>query len=218
MKTMKIADLVLDYTIYPRMNVDKKNVTDLREARLNGAKIPAILIDKKSKRVVDGFHRVLSRDPEDEIEVIERSYGNDREIVIDAIRYNSGHGAKFDSYDKTRCILLAQKLKISENDLSAALHISIDKLASLRTSRVATVGNLHIPLKRTIQHMAGRKLTKRQSVANEKLTGMNQKMYANQLIELLEANLIDWSDKNVMGVLVRLHGLIGRELKKRKAA
>src|SRR6185369_1713366 len=115
-----------------------------------------------------------------------KQYRNEREIFLDAMRYNASHGAKLDSCDRTHCLLVAERLKIPAEDVAGALHIAVDKLAALRVDRTARSGSLTIPLKRTIQWKAGAALTKEQVSANTRLSGMNQQFYANQLITLME--------------------------------
>jgi hypothetical protein len=93
--------------------------------------------------------------------------------------------------------------------MAGALNMPVDKLAGLRVSRTATTaGGLSIPLKRTIAHMAGRRLTKAQSQANDGLSGMNQSFYANQLISLIENGLLDKADEKLFERLTRLRELL----------
>src|SRR3990172_8850015 len=52
------SDLVLDFTIYPRSSVDATTVSQYVLALQAGEQFPPIIVDRKTKRVVDGFHRV----------------------------------------------------------------------------------------------------------------------------------------------------------------
>jgi hypothetical protein len=118
-----------------------------------------VIIDQKSKRVVDGFHRVKAvtavAGPEATIMVLEKRYRNEREIFLDAMRYNANHGAKLDSCDRTHCLLVAERLNIPRDDVAGALNMPTDKLSSLRVDRTATSGALVI----THDSMEGRKQT-----------------------------------------------------------
>ena len=69
-------------------------------------------------------------------------------------------------------------------------------------------GGLHVPIKRTIQHMAGKKLSKEQVSANDKLGGMHAVFYMNQLATLIESKLLDLENPKVMESLKRLHELL----------
>lgn len=216
MRKMKAAELVLDFDLYPRSNVDTHNVRNLVDALASGAELPPVIIDKKSKRVTDGFHRtraVLQHFGQDaEIDVIEKVYRDDAAMFIDAMRYNASHGAKLDPNDRTHCVLIAERLSIPLDAVAGALNMPVEKLGFLRTDRVAQSAGLSIPLKQTIRHMAGRKLNPRQVAANDKLSGMNQSFYANQLIELLESKMLDMKDEKLMERLQHLHTLLDEVL------
>ena len=84
MTKMNLCDLVLDFSLYPRVSVDSTHVRRLHEAFLSGVTLPFVIVDEKSKRVVDGFHRVtmwkqeLSADAEVGVEV--RSYKTEADL------------------------------------------------------------------------------------------------------------------------------------------
>lgn len=211
MRKLKVSSIVLDFDLYPRNNIDAHNVRCIVDALAAGAEVPPIVIDKKTKRVVDGFHRVKAfrqhYGEDATIEAIEKSYRDDAELFLDAVRYNGAHGARLDPCDRTRCVHISERLGLSVEQVAGVLHMPVDKLAKLRVNRTAQSGKLHVPLKRTIQHKAGQKLTKKQVEANEHLSGMNQVFYANQLIWLIESDLLDTTDDNLMerlGVLQQL--------------
>lgn len=212
MRKYKAAELVIDYELYPRNNVDAGNVKTIADAIVAGVELPPVVICKKSKRVVDGVHRVKAYlrvlGDDATIEVVEKSYKNDGELFLDAVRYNGGHGAKLDPCDRTRCTIIAERLSIPLDKVAGALNMPADKLGSLRADRTATTGSLTIPLKRTVLHFAGKELNKRQAEANERLSGMNQQFYANQLIELIESKMLDTSDDGLLERLRVLNGLL----------
>ena len=203
MRLMKAAELVVDYTLYPRNNVDRNHIKVLVDALAAGAELPPIIVDKKSKRVVDGVHRrganLRYHGDEAEVNVIEKNYRNDAEMFLDALRYNGAHGAKLDSCDRTHCVILGERLGLTIAAISGALNMPVERLGELRTDRTATNSSgLSVALKRTVRHFAGRKLTKRQEAANDSLSGMTQTFYANQLIHLIEAKMLDTSDAALM--------------------
>jgi hypothetical protein len=217
MKKMKAAELVIDYTIYPRSDVDAHNVTMLCEALTAGAELPPVIIDKASKRVIDGVHRVKAHlrvlGEDAEIAVIERTYKSEAAMFEDAVRYNAAHGARLDSHDRTHCIIVAQRLHIPLEAMAGALHVPVETLQRLVDTRMGRgAGVSLIPLKRTVGHFAGRKLNARQQEANQKLSGMNQSFYANQLIELIESGMLDKEDERLVERLRKLHELLSELL------
>ena len=212
MRKMKAAELVLDFDLYPRNNVDSHNVHTIMDAMALGVKMPPVVICKRTKRVADGFHRVraaLRCDPNAEVEVVEKVYRSDAEFFLDAMRYNAHHGAKLDPCDRTRCTIIADRLSIPLDKLAGALHMPTDKLGDLKATRTATsTGGLSIPLKRTVQHMAGQMLTKAQVAANSGLSGMNQQFYVNQIISLIENGMLNKEDAKLFERLAKLRELL----------
>lgn len=210
MSKMKIGELVFDFDLYPRSDIDTHNIAYMSQAEDAGVKFPPVIIDKKSKRIVDGFHRVkMYRQKYDDnykIEVIEKTYGSEKEIFLDAIRYNASHGKMLSRHDRMRCILQSERMRLKIDDVASALSMTIEKINQLKAERVGElkVGGIikSVPLKRTIKHMSGKRLNKRQNEVNKKISGMDQKFYVNQLVMLIESGLINQSDEIL---LQRLH-------------
>jgi hypothetical protein len=213
MRKLKVSALVFDFNLYPRQQVDMHHVAEMVEAKKAGIDFPPVLIDKKSKRIVDGFHRAkteLRIDGADAtIEVVEKSYRSEREMFLDAMRHNANHGRALSSYDRAHAVILAGNLGLDDEAIAGALSITVDRVSSLRVNKSATAGKLQVPIKRTIRHMAGGKLTKRQVETNRKLGGMEQLFYVNQLVMLIESGLLDKGNEDLMEKLAKLHELLG---------
>jgi hypothetical protein len=221
---LKVSELIVDFDLYPRAEINTQHAHYMAEALAAGAEFPLIVADQKSKRIVDGVHRhrVYGKalGPDAEIEVHLKSYRNDAEMFIDAMRLNSNHGRALTTFDRTHCILRAEALKISMDQIAASLHLTKDAVGDLRKERVGTMHGPRggvIALKRTIRHMAGHKLTSEQSDANDRLSGMDQLFYVNQLILLLENDLIDTSNEKLMEGLSKLRDLLPKPLKRSAA-
>lgn len=212
MRQVKAASLILDFDLYPRNNVDSHNVRCIADAMESGVEMPPAVVERATKRVVDGFHRVravLLRDPDGLITIVEKVYKSDAELFLDSMRYNAAHGARLDPCDRTHCVLIAERLSIPLDAVAGALHMPAEKLGDLRQHRTGSLaGGLQIALKRTISHMEGRRLTKAQSDVNDKLSGMNQQFYVNQVVMLIESNLLDKEDEKLMARLEYLAKLL----------
>src|SRR5690606_31231358 len=93
------------------------NVKALADALAARAELPPVVVDKKSRRVVDGVHRVKAHlkyhGDDATISIIEKTYKSDGELFLDAMRYNASHGARLDPHDKTHCVIVAEKLGLS---------------------------------------------------------------------------------------------------------
>jgi hypothetical protein len=219
MTQRKVGELILDFNVYPRMSVDTQHITYMREALEAGRKFPPLVICAKTLRIADGFHRhklyLAMHGPDFEVDVIERTYKRDADLFADAMRLNAEHGRSLSRYDRAHCLLVAEKLTLSLDETAVALGMTVDKLTELRVNRVATLSvgkgkGAAIPLKRTIAHMTGKILTPAQAEVNERLGGMNQLFYVNQLISLFESDLIDRQNADLMKRLQLLRTLIGK--------
>jgi len=198
-KTIKLSELVLDFDLYPRAQVDSTHVRHLKDAIEAGETLPRIIADAKSKRLVDGVHRykayvaVLGLEAELEIEV--RSYKSDGELFADAVRLNARHGRGLSPYDRVRCINQGEMIGLTVDQISGALGLTVERVSEIRLGRSATTADgKNVTLKSTARHLSGRKVTKKQVKANEKAGGMNAAFYVNQVINLIEGDLIDWEN------------------------
>src|SRR5947209_20211520 len=87
-KTVSPEALVLDYSLYPRHKIDADNLRRITYAREAGAVLPPVIADRKSSRIIDGFHRVSDalRAKLPEIAVEWRDYKTEADMLEDAIR------------------------------------------------------------------------------------------------------------------------------------
>lgn len=172
------------------------------------------------ERVTDGVHRTTiykrTMKPSQKVDVVEKDYKNEGEMLLDAMRLNSSHGKTLDVYDKTRCIIMAEKYKLPEMEIASALSMTVEKLQKLKLGRTGSkqTGKTKkaepIALKRTIKHMKGTVLSREQAEVNEKLSGMNQPFYINQVIMLIESELMNMADEIVVERLSVLYRLLSR--------
>ena len=230
MQTININSLILDFDLYPRRKIDSQHAGYMLDSVEAGIELPPVIVDKISKRVIDGFHRVtamkrfykINKKEKPVINVILKSYKSEADMFLDAMKYNSAHGRSLDQCDKAHCIIRAEELELTIDKISMALSITVDKYGKLKTQHIGELHlsphlkNKQIPLKRTIRHLAGKKLTAKQVKANERLSGMNQSFYVNQIIDLLENNLLDAKNLHLMERLERLYDLL-KEIINKKA-
>lgn len=221
--TMKIkaALLVLDYNLYPRQHVDQQTVTHFVVAMQAGSQFPPVIVDKKSKRVVDGFHRTLATlrfgGEDAEIEVEFRSYANEWAMLQEAIFLNSGHGNRLSAYDMKRCLYLAEQFKGDDKSLAEALRITQEKLDKLRVGTGERRDGEAVQLKQMVIHLAGQTISEKQHEGIKRLPGGSQIFLVNSVIRLFEHNLLQRTNEDLLARLEHLHELIGTLLEKRAA-
>lgn len=228
MTTMPLAKLVEDFSIYPRHAVDDGNVSSLANALKSGATLPAIVVEKKSNRIVDGWHRARAYrrvlGPEAAVDVEEIEYPSEGELLKDAVRRNSAHGRKLDTIDQVRAMTLCQERGISLQDVAIVLHIPEERLQKLSV-RLATAeksgpgtvpGTLTVALKRPVAHMAGEILSPEQMEAHGRAPGVSYLLLVTQLRDALGNGFINTDDERLMMALRGLADDLARFLKAHK--
>jgi hypothetical protein len=213
---IKASKVVLDYDIYPRQDVQSYSVHLMVEALRAGAVLPPIIIAKKSKRVIDGFHRVKAYQklygPDTDIPAIFKEYMSDDVMFAEAIDLNSKHGRNLTPYDRARCLARAEELKIAPAVVAKALNMTVEALGRLKAERLGYFQSRPIVLKRTTAHLAGEELTEEQFAYNRQAGGMQPTFYINQIVSMLEADAVDWEDEKVVRGLKRLRELLDKVL------
>lgn len=211
-KTLPVVDLIFDWNIYPRNHIDESNVRAIAASVLAGEKLPPVVADAASKRVIDGFHRVtqmLRADPEATITVELIEYANDEEMFLDAVTRNARHGARLTSYDQARVVSIADDWKISKEKLAKALAIPLARIDSVRASRTAFGRDgSKVQVKRPLRNLAGTTLTEAQESANRQSSGWPAAFHAKQLIVLLTADLVDLGEEHTVTELRNLYEIL----------
>jgi hypothetical protein len=213
MTTAPLADLILDYDLFPRHGLDTYHVSRLAEAIEAGAQLPPVIACRQTRRVVDGYHRVRAhqRLGRTEVPVTWRDYDDDQARLLDAIAANSGHGRSLNSWDLARCVLLADRLGIADDRLAGAMQVRSQAVARVRDIKIARDGSGRpVPIKATVHHLAGRPMSETQQEGAAKVGGMSGLFYVNQVINLAEHDLLDLDDPRVMSRLGDLHAALHR--------
>jgi ParB-like chromosome segregation protein Spo0J len=216
---VRIENLKLDYDIYPRTQISDAHVTAMQEAVDAGAEMPPILVCSKSNRIIDGFHRYTRahRNAEDTIAAILEDYPDEAAVFAAAVKANSAHGKPYSPYERAKIVRQAQDFGLEIDRLSDALNLTVDRITEIQAGFVG-VGKTAAPVKATVSHLRGGRMTKEQSKAAEKLGGMPQRFYVEQLLILVENDLVNLADEAMMNKLQRLHEKLGDLLKTPGAA
>ena len=217
MKQINISEIIMDYSLYPRHNIDSQHAYYIAEAIKAGAIMPPIILDNKSKKVIDGFHRITAfkKLKINKIDSLLKKYSNEKEMFIDAMRLNSTHGRMLTKWDRKRCALISEELKIDNDIVAGVLQISIDTLTELKVtvaiekeftvnigsnkinkSKGGYIPQRKVALKRTFNHKAGQELTREQIETNKKSSGMPLSFYANQIIRAIETNMVNLKNES----------------------
>lgn len=212
MARVKAATLILDYGLYPRHDLNPIHIRDIIQAMESGKEMPPVIADRETKKITDGFHRVtaaLRIDENATITVEWRDYADDAARFEDAMRLNASHGQKFSPYDHARCVIIGEEFSLTPDRIAAALNMTRDKLEDLRMRKTASGPDSHLqPIKHTVVHLAGRKLSEQQIEGLAHTGGKSQTYYVNQVINFLEGDLLDRENEKLMERLAKLARLL----------
>jgi ParB-like chromosome segregation protein Spo0J len=211
------ASLVEDYDIYPRFAVNPHHVRRIADAFLAGVAMPPLLVEAGTLRLVDGFHRrraALKAFGQDAtVEVDERTYDDEAELVAEVIAANAGHGQPVSAAEMGRCLLLARKAGLDDLRIARCLNMTQIQLKNIEQRKIAfDEDGGQVPVKWTAGHLAQRVMSDRQQEGSRRAIGHAPLVYVNQVINVVENDLVDWNNTRLVEGLIRLHELLGAAL------
>lgn len=198
-----LSELILDYTLLPRPDIDPANRRSIRAAIEAGIELPPLRVDKTTKTVIDGFHRHLEYmrafGPDHEVDVVEVDYPDRAAMYADAMACNIKHGKALSTYDVAFAISKnrSEGFNLTDEQLALALNMTVDRLHKIIGQRFAT--NSTEPLKGIYRsEFAGKTITKKQKEANRGAVGFfNVVALLNQLISALDSGVVDLTDPRI---------------------
>lgn len=192
-----IEEIIRDWNFYPRTEVSQETVSRLKEAISSETIIPPLVVDGKTMRLIDGFHRYEAYQglKAETVPVEKRYYRSEKQMFEDAGKLNASHGRPFSSQDCRRFILLASNVGLSKEKIAEVLHVTKDRIESW-TLQKASYKNEPVPIKRGLSSLVGKKLTASQKKLNEEWGGMNATFYVNQLLLFIQAGVLTDDDIN----------------------
>jgi len=128
----KIDDLVLDWTIYPRRDIDYSIVHRYAKALRAGSVFPPVKIGlfAGKKIIVDGVHRTESRRVLD-IDYVDCAilpFESEAELFAEAVKCNSNHGRPFRPVDIKANIKRLKEYKFDVKDIVALTHVPASEI------------------------------------------------------------------------------------------
>ena len=199
MKThrIKLAELVFDFTLYPRNEVSRQHVTILVDAIAAGATLPPMIVDGKSRRIVDGFHRAKAYEDLgiEEVEVFLNDYATEAELFAEAVRRNAGHGRAFDNFDRRRAVLRLAEFGFTPDQIAEIAKVPLPRIDETQhITAVMPGGKVEIVKGGLRRELVGHKLTRAQEQLNSSWSGMQPSYHVRQLLRLLQAKVIPESE------------------------
>ena len=226
---IKAIECVLDWNLWPRHSVHQKldtaNIRQMKESLEAGLSLPPIVINKADMRVVDGFHRVTAvldlYGDEAMIDADVRVYENEREMFLDAGRFNAHQGKMMSPMDRAYFIIKARRMKIPASEVAKALGMLSEAMKDFLEKRSATVESTgeRIPLSYGASHLSSAEneepLNEEQEHAARTTDGNVWKVHARMLLNLLRADRLKFTEIDI-SVLTELADEIAQTIKAAK--
>lgn len=188
-----LSSLKEDEDVYPRGSVSSMHVDDLVNAIDAGAQLPPPLIDRETRIIVDGFHRVRAwrRRLGDDgvIDVLVDDFGSRPEMLLKSAQLNASHGLALGRLDQKVVIIKARGMGATDTQIASALGITGDRVTRLAI-RVATAPDgSQLPVKRGAEHLSGQFLDDAQAMMLRRMRGGSATGKARELTGLLTSRI-----------------------------
>jgi len=208
-QNIPLAKIIIDETIYPRHKVSAGNVAILKEALRSGATLPPIILDEKTMKVIDGWHRVEAvrsiYGEEAKIAAELRTYDTKQDMVCDAVHMNAIQGYKLTTWDRVRAIVMLVELNADKDRIMKALGITEEKYEKLAERIAEGPGGEKIALKGSMRQFGGKKITTEQEEYNAGSgSGLDIGVLLAQIIRAMEADAVDVNDVRIGSLFARI--------------
>lgn len=200
---MKVLELIRDWALWPRweaQELDATNLSRIKEGLRAGVQFPPIIIDAKSNRIVDGFHRqeaIIDIFGEDaQVEVEKREYANDTAMFMEAARLNSIQGLPLSPRDKAHVILKLRKSKVPWPAVAETLGMTDSKAKDFLAKRTAkTTTGMRIPLPYGANSLAGKQMNKEEEHFARTSNGTVPTLHMRLLLNALRADAVKLNEE-----------------------
>lgn len=218
-KAVPLSSLVEDLdALYPRHAIDSAHVSALARALQTGAKLPVIVVDKKSLRIIDGLHRKRAYQrvmgPQAEIEVDLRAFASEADMVRAAVELNATHGRRLDAQDMTKCALMLERHGLKREQIALTLHTTEPHVERLLV-RVVVVAGTRLPVKPILWPKEGekpREVTSVQYEIAQGASGWRTQQTVTQLTRELSGDVLNMEDAALVEALWKLHDAIEKKV------
>lgn len=191
-------------------------VSRYRQAMRQGDTFPPLIITKDHV-IVSGNHRYeayCAEYPEDhKIECTIETFDSEAAMIERAVRDNARHGNPLDGISRKRAILKLIELGRKEEEVAKLLGCSVKHITQLAGQYVIVRGNGKKPVKRGLEHMSGKTISKKQyDDHNNRDRAMNVSSQCEQLIRWLDNGWVDLDDPENIEALANLGEAIDKNV------
>jgi len=214
MKTrlLRVGEVKTDKEVYPRIHIDWVTCARYYNAMKSGAEFPPITVAKLGNQyiLIDGAHRLKAtkdnKQTHIQAEIVE---GLDKkQIFIEAVKRNIGHGRQFSSQEVTKIAITLEAWEMSKEQISEIIRLPAEDIKPFIAKRMTriTETNEEIALKSPLKNLAGVDLAT--EPLQDRISGTSQMQLLDAVITLFKNKWMDTENQNVVSRIKKLKNLI----------
>lgn len=215
LQTLPIDDVVEDYRLYPRSEVDGATVEQFREALRAGAKFPPIRVCAKTLRIIDGFHRKTAYRREQATHVLcsLEDVSDDVDLFRRAAAANASHGRRYSVDDYATAVRLAKRLGLTREQISADLQLPLERVEKLERISAGR-GHGHSAPERNVPKPKPGKPSK---LVEKSMDTISQITWTTSLLRCIREGHVNEQSEELRAQLEELSSALGEYLSRPKA-
>lgn len=200
----KATELTIDENLTEMRPINAYFVSRYRQAMRNGAKFPAVIIEKGTNRIVSGNHRVTAYIQEFgddvQIEVKEKEFASESELLRFFAEENSSHGNPLSGWSEKSIAQKLLELGDDPQEIGRVLNIPVSKVKKIGGLNVWVIGSDDKkemkPVKHGLEHMAGHTVQNKEYETHKNHDrGVPARQQVDQLIRWIDSGWIDWENE-----------------------
>lgn len=201
-KLLSVKELMWDKNFYPRMQMDWLTAYKYADAMRAGAKFPPIVVIRRNGGylLIDGWHRVeaCKQNKKEYVQSEILKNLSDREIYVEAVKRNNGHGRILTQQERANIILRLQDLKFKQIEIADIIRIPADKIKKFVADRLSYVSTGEkVILKAPLKNLAGQEMKGGIEEEQKVFTVRSQVELLDGLIVLIKNGWLDLGDEAI---------------------
>jgi len=140
---LKLAELVFDWKLYPRKEIDHAVARKYAAAMKAGAVFPPIRVGLLNGRkiIVDGVHRFTARKllKIEYIDAVVERFDGEADLFAEAVKNNAGHGKSFTDIELKENIKRLQKYKFDVKEIETITSVPASEIFKESAAPIVTL-------------------------------------------------------------------------------
>ena len=202
---IEASELFVDQKLVRLRPINIMFVSRYRQAYRAGAKMPPLVIERGTNRIVSGNHRIQAILEEfgagKKVECIVKQFRNEKAVLKFFAEENAHHGNALDSISKKRLTMALMDQGASEKEIARIFDVSVKRVIKWMGKNIIVIGKegkkYTAPWKRgpEIQDMEVKEEVYREHETHDR--GVSIRTLVNQLIRWFDNDWIGRNEKNI---------------------